>query len=101
MREDGKNRSGQAALETPIIDNSAAAQHLREMIRRVARSNASVLLCGPSGSGKELVARAIHTATDRAGKAFSAINCGALPADPTDPKLFGPEQSHSTLAKPH
>src|SRR3546814_20009110 len=49
-----------AALEALIIGSSPATCRLREMIRRVARSNASVMLCGPSGSGKELVARAIH-----------------------------------------
>src|SRR3546814_957185 len=98
MREDGKNRSGQAALETPIIGNSAAAQHLREMIRRVARSNASVMLCGPSGSGKELVARAIHDEGVRAGKAFSAINCGAIPAALIESELFGHEKGSFTGA---
>src|SRR3546814_3601875 len=65
-----------AALEALIIGSSPATCRLREMIRRVARSNASVMLCGPSGSGKELVARAIHDEGVRAGKAFSAINCG-------------------------
>src|SRR3546814_8075376 len=62
-----------AALEALIIGSSPATCRLREMIRRVARSNASVMLCGPSGSGKELVARAIHDEGARAGKAFSAI----------------------------
>src|SRR3546814_6844268 len=98
MREDGKNRSGQAALETPIIGNSAAAQHLREMIRRVARSNASVMLCGPSGSGKELVARALHDEGVRAGKAFSAINCGAIHAELIESELFGHEKGSFTGA---
>ena len=56
------------ALEALIIGTSPATCRLREMIRRVARSNASVMLCGPSGSGKELVARAIHDEGARAGQ---------------------------------
>ncbi|HMO74718.1 MAG TPA: sigma-54 dependent transcriptional regulator [Sphingopyxis sp.] len=92
------NRGGQAALENLIIGNSPAIRNLREMIRRVARSNASVMLCGPSGSGKELVARAIHDEGARSGQAFSAINCGAIPADLIESELFGHEKGSFTGA---
>src|SRR5688572_12123903 len=92
----GQNNN--AALETLIIGSSAAAARLREMIRRVARSNASVMLCGPSGSGKELVARAIHDEGVRAGKAFSAINCGAIPGELIESELFGHEKGSFTGA---
>src|SRR3546814_7084334 len=99
MREMVQTRSDQAALETLIIGSSAAARHLRDMIRRVARSNASVMLCGPSGSGKELVARAIHDEGVRAGQAFSAINCGAIPADLIESELYGHEKGSFTVAR--
>ena len=98
MTEGTHNRGDQAALETLIIGHSAAAQHLRDMIRRVARSNASVMLCGPSGSGKELVARAIHDEGVRAGKTFSAINCGAIPGELIESELFGHEKGSFTGA---
>ena len=86
------------ALEALIIGSSPATCRLREMIRRVARSNASVMLCGPSGSGKELVARAIHDEGVRAGKAFSAINCGAIPGELIESELFGHEKGSFTGA---
>src|SRR3546814_4044901 len=91
-------RGEQAAIETLSIGTRAAAQHRRDMVRRVARSNASVMLCGPSRSGKELVARAIHDEGVRAGKTFSAINCGAIPGELIESELFGHEKGSFTGA---
>ena len=87
-----------AELEALIIGNSPAVTRLREMIRRVARSHASVMLCGPSGSGKELVARAIHDLGARSEKAFAAINCGAIPGELIESELFGHEKGSFTGA---
>jgi sigma-54 specific flagellar transcriptional regulator A len=92
------NRTDPSALEALIIGHSPAVVRLRDMIRRVARSNASVMLCGPSGSGKELVARAIHDEGARSGKAFSAINCGAIPGELIESELFGHEKGSFTGA---
>lgn len=93
----GRNK-GEDLLEAAIIGTSAAAQQLRSMIQRIARSNASVLICGPSGSGKELVARAIHNLGARADKPFSAINCGAIPSELIESELFGHEKGAFTGA---
>ena len=98
MTEVGQNNGCQATLEALIIGASPEVIRLREMIRRVARSNASVMLCGPSGSGKELVARAIHDEGVRAGKAFAAINCGAIPGELIESELFGHEKGSFTGA---
>jgi len=87
-----------AAPESPIIGESHAIAGLRRMVRQVAPSDASVLLIGPSGSGKEVVARAIHAQSKRAGKPFVAINCGAIPRDLLESELFGHEKGSFTGA---
>jgi sigma-54 dependent transcriptional regulator, flagellar regulatory protein len=88
----------EAKLEAVLIGQSSAMLRLRSMIMRVARSNASVLLTGPSGSGKELVARAIHDASARTMHCFSAVNCGAIPAELIESELFGHEKGAFTGA---
>ena len=72
-----------------IIGNSDAMEHVYRTTRRVARSNASVLLLGETGTGKELIATAIHQLSDRAGSAFVKVNCGALPESLLESELFG------------
>jgi DNA-binding NtrC family response regulator len=77
---------------------SAAMKALREIVARVAPTSASVLVTGESGSGKELVATAIHEASPRAQQPFIAINCGALPANLVEAELFGYEKGAFTGA---
>ncbi len=72
-----------------IIGDSPAIQKLRTLIRRVGPSDLSALLWGPSGSGKELVARAIHAASHRAAKSLIAINCASVAPTLLDAELFG------------
>jgi sigma-54 specific flagellar transcriptional regulator A len=90
--------SAPAAAESPIVGESHAIAGLRRMVRQVAPSDASVLLVGPSGSGKEVVARAIHARSKRAAKPFVAINCGAIPRDLLESELFGHEKGSFTGA---
>jgi sigma-54 dependent transcriptional regulator, flagellar regulatory protein len=87
-----------APTENLIIGNSPAIVALREMIVLVARSSASVMITGPSGSGKEMVARAIHQASKRSDKAFVALNCGAIPSELIESELFGHERGSFTGA---
>ena len=77
---------------------SPAMKAVIEMARRAAESDATVLLLGESGTGKEVVARAIHTWSGRAGGAFVAINCAALPEQLLESEIFGHEQGAFTGA---
>ncbi|MEP7038620.1 MAG: sigma-54 dependent transcriptional regulator, partial [Acidobacteriota bacterium] len=72
-----------------IIGNSESLQNVFHIVEKVADTNASVLIQGESGTGKELIARAIHFNSRRAGKAFLAVNCGALPESLLESELFG------------
>ncbi len=72
-----------------IIGSSDAIRHLHEQIATVAREEATILITGESGSGKELVARAIHDLSDRAEKPFIPMNCGAMTETLLEAELFG------------
>ena len=77
------------AWRAEIVSRSARMADLLAEARMVARSDASVLLRGDSGSGKEMLARAIHRASARAAKPFIAVNCGAIPEALLESELFG------------
>ncbi|MDN6634188.1 MAG: two-component system response regulator GlrR, partial [Enterobacterales bacterium] len=72
-----------------IVTRSPTMLRLLEQANMVAQSDVSVLINGQSGTGKEVLAQAIHAASPRAGKAFIAINCGALPEQLLESELFG------------
>lgn len=81
-----------------IVTRSPKMRDLLSQIRRVADSDASVLIQGDSGTGKELVARAIHAASPRADRELVAINCGALPENLLEGELFGYQKGAFTGA---
>ncbi len=74
-----------------IVGISSAISQLRQLIDKVAPAGSRVLISGPSGSGKEVVARLIHANSRRAGNAFVAINCANLEPDHIESELFGVE----------
>jgi two-component system response regulator PilR (NtrC family) len=88
-----------ASLRGPrLLGSSAAMEQLREMIARVARSQAPVHICGESGTGKELVARMIHESGARRGGPFVAVNCGAIPTELMESEFFGHKRGSFTGA---
>jgi len=81
-----------------LLGVSLAIQRVREMIDRVAPLEARVLIMGPSGSGKELVARWLHLKSNRVKGPFIDVNCAAIPADLIESELFGHEKGSFTHA---
>ena len=88
LRAELANRPGMAAK---LIGNSPAIQTLREEIANIASTDASVLIRGETGTGKEVVARCLHEFSRRKAAHFVAINCGAIPENLIESELFGHE----------
>jgi DNA-binding NtrC family response regulator len=80
---------GETPKETVLVGSSPAMQEVYKRIGLVAQSDAAVLIRGDTGTGKELVARAIHEHSGRAGQPFVPVNCGALPDNLVESELFG------------
>jgi DNA-binding NtrC family response regulator len=87
-----------AAVARPLLGASPAMQAVFRLIERVGPTEASVLLTGESGSGKELAAQSIHECSARRDGPFIAINCGAIPAGLIEAELFGYEKGSFTGA---
>ncbi|HMF56911.1 MAG TPA: sigma-54 dependent transcriptional regulator [Pyrinomonadaceae bacterium] len=77
------------ASDIELVGRSSAFVELMKLVGRVAGTNLPVLITGESGTGKEIVARAIHQRSTRAGHAFVAVNCGAIPSELIESELFG------------
>ena len=75
-----------------MIGDDLALDHVRQLIAQVSETDATVLLFGETGTGKELAARGLHYLSNRSGKDFVPINCGAIPRDLLESELFGHEK---------
>jgi formate hydrogenlyase transcriptional activator len=81
-----------------IIGNSPALESVLEQVEQVAPTNSTVLIQGETGTGKELIARAIHNLSSRCGRPFLKLNCAAIPFDLLESELFGHEKGAFTGA---
>jgi formate hydrogenlyase transcriptional activator len=87
-----------ASMFEEIVGTSTALKSVLSRISKVAPSDSTVLITGETGTGKELVARAIHRRSDRASRAFVSVNCAAIPRDLVASELFGHEKGAFTGA---
>ncbi len=93
-----RRRLSQMDSKVGLIGNSPPMRRAMELVEKVAPSKASVVITGQSGTGKEMVARAIHQLSPRRDKPFIAINCSAIPASLMESELFGHERGAFTGA---
>ena len=89
---------GDCAMIEPIVGESEAIVRVRELIDKVAASEARVLVTGENGTGKELVARWLHCKSRRASAPFVEVNCAAIPSELIESELFGHERGAFTSA---
>ncbi len=96
-----KQRLERIEGSSELIGESAGMQRVRELIAKVAPTDSTVLILGDTGTGKELVARAVHDQSLRAEMPFVPINCGALPENLIESELFGHRKGAFTGAEEH
>jgi DNA-binding NtrC family response regulator len=89
---------GDADVFAGLVGRHPRMQAVFEIIRKVASTNATVLITGESGTGKELVAQALHRLSDRAGNSFVPVHCGAIPEELLESEMFGHERGAFTGA---
>ncbi len=94
--EDLRNRTG---FYAPLVGECPAMEQVRDFISRVAPTDATVLITGENGTGKELVVRAIHAASGRRDRSLVEVNCAAIPRELVESELFGHEKGSFTGAE--
>jgi len=97
-RREARALRADLGLGAPMVGQSAAMMRVRELIVRVAPTDARVLIMGESGTGKELVAAAIHAGSARRDRPFIRVNCAAIPRDLVESEMFGHERGAFTGA---
>jgi DNA-binding NtrC family response regulator len=98
LRRQVEARPAAAAREASMVGESPALARVRQQIAQVGPTDSSVLLLGETGTGKELVARAIHAASSRSARPLVSVNCAALPRELVESELFGHEKGAFTGA---
>ena len=97
-RTGSDNRDRGSRRFEQLIGDSPALESVLEKVERVASTDSTVLIQGETGTGKELIARAIHNLSSRCGRSFVKLNCAAIPLDLLESELFGHERGAFTGA---
>ncbi len=98
IRAKGRGQQRSLQLFRSLVGTSRKVQQVRQLMEQVADKDVSVLITGPSGTGKEVVARNLHYHSSRRDKPFVPVNCGAIPAELLESELFGHEKGAFTGA---
>jgi formate hydrogenlyase transcriptional activator len=94
----GKQRAGETSWLQQIVGESAALKSVLEQVQLVGPTDSTVLILGETGTGKELIAAAVHRISHRSGRPFVKLNCAAIPAELLESELFGHERGAFTGA---
>ena len=95
LRRENRQLKERTTQSSEMIGKSSAINQLKQSIEKVAPTNSRVLICGPSGSGKELTARVLHESSARKGAPFVVLNAAAMAPDRVEVELFGIEEGSS------
>lgn len=98
LKEENRSLKKKINKGSDLVGESPALNEVREMIEKVAATDARVLVTGPNGSGKELVARSVHTKSKRSELPLVEVNCAAIPSELIESELFGHEKGSFTSA---
>ncbi len=99
LRQENEELKGKTPSDDKLVGNSPHIVQLRQKIAKIAATNSRVLITGPSGSGKELIARCLHSQSRRAKGPFKAVNAASMVPERVDEELFGVEDNGSTVVK--
>ena len=89
LKRENEELKGRSGLDNELIGSSLASRTLKQLVKKIAPSNSRVLISGPMGSGKELVARTLHSLSRRRSGPFVEVNCAAIPEELIESELFG------------
>ncbi len=99
LKQENEELKGKAPSDTTLIGNSAHITQLRQKINRIATTNSRVLITGASGTGKELLARLLHSKSNRASGPFKAVNAASMVPERVEQELFGTENMDGSAIK--
>ena len=91
LRRENEDLKGRSGFDAELLGNSAAMRLLRSTLKKIAPGNSRVIITGPMGSGKELAARSLHNASNRASRAFVVLGAAAMSPERMEEELFGTE----------